>query len=1626
MITNSNSRKMFNTSWIIITLLSVSSVSYANDVLQRLATFRDTPTNKHEQLLIDPETTEQYDPNTGTISFEAIDISIPGNFNIPVELRRVYKPGNGSSSHWHDAEHTASYAGDSLHSFGRRSGNVPLYGPNNGGYGGTWSLDLPYIKGFFIQPINGSSYAAPGGWKDGYVCSQDFTKTSSTGFNGSYTETSPIYTQTYWQGKHLHVPGKVSETFITSTQFDSATQQVTLSNYKISECFTIAGGNEGIRVKGPDGLIYDFGHYLDFVDAEALPQYVNYNKVRRHVVVTKITDKFGNYVNYNWQGHRLTSITSSDNRTITFGYGSNDNITSATANGKTWSYIFNEGDLKVTSPAGRVHDYKTRWYIQTLAYSYEHEPPGGGLQSSNDKGNCEKNSTSRPVVRLHVKLPSGATVHYKLEATYHGKARTRSLNELTGREFFGPNSHLYTVNQFSQPSNLKCSVYYSLTRKSIHGPNMSTIVWDYEYSENEGSYKSGYDYANSSKRAQWSIPSVDKPSTVLNRYDYKTTKIKGPDSVRLLFINRKQDISVEGKIVGINTYEANGTALVKQEGFDYSTRQTIGNHYYFDDFIIALSPINKTTLEERVLLSKTTTKHLLSDGNDIYYVDNQAYDRYGNLTQIKEHNSFSDNVRYYKRSFLNNTQQWQFGLPLKNEQGPSLSNLSETSRIEYHSGSNTGQYSGKNVPYKLYRFGRWQYLYKTYHNDGNPKRVEFNTKMVNASGATQSQNRFVELNEYYRGNTGQVKLPGRYSHTATIAANYGIDYFGNLTYYTDFKGYVTTYGYDDDGFLKSIIKPYPFNGIAITWSTNEVGAWVRTTSECSVSRIDHACMGRSKIRSTSIVYDGLYRPIKTEDTDIHAGNTVYQHFRFDSRNNKTFTSIASYSANDTQGDTTSYDALSRPISISHIDSRTTSFNYKRNATSEVINPSGYSTKTKYLSFGYPSNLPLLISSPESVSTSFAYDNFDNTLSIVQSGLGKTDEPDVIGVETRYYNAYNQLCMVSRADVGNIVYTRNAMGEIVGEKRGAFSNATCTYNAAGSMPKFVLDNHGAIMKQYRWGDGPDITYSLDNIGNALSISQTNGVTTTYTYNSINMPESERLIVQGKVIEVGYVYTPSGALKKITYPNNDRVEYNYNGRGQQISVRRLADSNYGVFTYAQGAKYFANGLLKMFTYGNDVVHSRTLNTRFLPKMFKDMKGSTAVSQFQYSYDKNDNISAITDLRDSRYSLSTIEYDGLDRLTYIDGGSLVGDTELRYDGLGNVTYYKTKNSNLDYVYDRTSNRNLLSRVNGSGSQSKSYPSFTYDEAGNVTNNSHRSFSYNSLGQMETSGDFYYLYDAHNRRVKQSDSSGVTYSLYSNYGKLLYLESSSSGTNHIYFNGQIIARDGSERNENGRQRFKAFGESLDGATENVGYTGHKYDTALSLQYMQARYYDPVIGRFYSNDPVGVVGHMKRGNSPAHGFNRYAYANNNPYKYTDPDGKFAFLVPLVPPAVAALGKALGFVGTAAIAGYAGSEAINAYNESSDAGDFVDDLKDRSEPDANSGKSKIRTITDGTTVDEAFDDFPGETGEASDGSPIKTAEDGTTAHVHSSSKDNGKKTLNIKKPNVKKPIKFREPESGRD
>ncbi len=81
--------------------------------------------------------------------------------------------------------------------------------------------------------------------------------------------------------------------------------------------------------------------------------------------------------------------------------------------------------------------------------------------------------------------------------------------------------------------------------------------------------------------------------------------------------------------------------------------------------------------------------------------------------------------------------------------------------------------------------------------------------------------------------------------------------------------------------------------------------------------------------------------------------------------------------------------------------------------------------------------------------------------------------------------------------------------------------------------------------------------------------------------------------------------------------------------------------------------------------------------------------------------------------------------------------------------------------------------------------------------------------------------------------------------------------------------------------RRYEPYGASTSGVPQQgPGYTGHVTDAETGLSYMQQRYYDPMAGRFLSTDPVAAN---------AGGFNRYWYANNNPYKYIDPDGREVF-----------------------------------------------------------------------------------------------------------------------------------------
>jgi RHS repeat-associated protein len=94
-------------------------------------------------------------------------------------------------------------------------------------------------------------------------------------------------------------------------------------------------------------------------------------------------------------------------------------------------------------------------------------------------------------------------------------------------------------------------------------------------------------------------------------------------------------------------------------------------------------------------------------------------------------------------------------------------------------------------------------------------------------------------------------------------------------------------------------------------------------------------------------------------------------------------------------------------------------------------------------------------------------------------------------------------------------------------------------------------------------------------------------------------------------------------------------------------------------------------------------------------------------------------------------------------------------------------------------------------------------------------------------------------------------------------------------------------------KENYRPFGERQKNASSSwqnqIWFANKPYDATTGLSYMGARYYNPMLGRFMGVDPKGFD------ENSIYSFNRYAYANNNPYKFVDPDGHSPMLVVALP-----------------------------------------------------------------------------------------------------------------------------------
>jgi RHS repeat-associated protein len=192
------------------------------------------------------------------------------------------------------------------------------------------------------------------------------------------------------------------------------------------------------------------------------------------------------------------------------------------------------------------------------------------------------------------------------------------------------------------------------------------------------------------------------------------------------------------------------------------------------------------------------------------------------------------------------------------------------------------------------------------------------------------------------------------------------------------------------------------------------------------------------------------------------------------------------------------------------------------------------------------------------------------------------------------------------------------------------------------------------------------------------------------------------------------------------------------------------------------------------------------------------------------------------------------------------------LSYDGLDHLTMYNAgSNSQEQYVYDASGNR-VLRRSTSSGTTMMVY-AFGLEE-----------HLYSGSGVLQVNGNTYY-YMLGGMLVGESTGTNTNMFLTDALGSVLETISATANTAAVQGN-QVYSPYGSSRYQQGSM----------GTTK--GFTGQYNDNVSGLDYYNARYYDPVVGRFLSVD-------IKLGNMQ--GADPYAYVGGNPETKNDPTGQF-------------------------------------------------------------------------------------------------------------------------------------------
>ena len=555
---------------------------------------------------------------------------------------------------------------------------------------------------------------------------------------------------------------------------------------------------------------------------------------------------------------------------------------------------------------------------------------------------------------------------------------------------------------------------------------------------------------------------------------------------------------------------------------------------------------------------------------------------------------------------------------------------------------------------------------------------------------------------------------------------------------------------------------------------------------------------------------------------------------------------------------------------------------------------------------------LLISRTDALNhtTHFEYDEADRLVRSIDPLKGQT---------TFTYDADGNRTTVTDPVGNTTTFFYDKMSRLV-EKMDPLGNTTSfTYDSVGNRTE-VIDRNGRRrtfeydelnrLVQEAWFDSNNniihtIDSTYDEVGNRLRISDPNS-TYTFTYDQLN-----------QAIEIDNFGTPNSPHLILFH------EYDANGN------RTFTNDSSGIQIIASfdqrnrltGKKWVGAQIDPAridFSYDDCECGRKTLIERYA-----DIDGVQPVGSSQFDYGVLGRLTAITHADSNNVALVNYSY-SYDAVHQIITKAHHDDTyNYSYDNAGQLLETIRSNSD-DERFDYDSNGN---RVNSGSVVDKSNQIFAnndfdynYDAEGNlvgkleIATNHVTEYTYDHRNRLILVEEFdatnallthaEYTYDALDRRIAKNVDSEIKYTVYDGNnawadfnedGNLLaqYLFGNrddeilaryqpGSGTSWYLVDKIGTVRDliDSLGNIINHIDYSSFGRILLQSNPAVGdrflFTGREFDAETDLYYYRARYYDPFIGRFISQDPLGF---------DAGDTNLYRYVFNDPLIFTDPEG---------------------------------------------------------------------------------------------------------------------------------------------